>query len=448
MHCWQEVGGRVLLGTQRVNQDGHLEIGGCDAVALAREFGTPLYVMDEALIRANCRAYKRAFAERYPNNEVIYAGKAFLCVAMCALLEEEGMSLDVASAGELHTALTAGFPPERIFVHGNNKSRAELEMAIACRAHRIIVDNEYELQMLVALAEEAGRPVDVLFRVTPGIDPHTHERIRTGQVDTKFGLEVQNGQATRVIERAVANPHLRVRGIHFHVGSQLLDLEAHRQAIEIGVDLLAQFRDDIGYVAEEMNIGGGLGIRYLSHHQPPSIEAYADMVVRTLQDGLKRHNLPAPRLLQEPGRSIVGEAGTTLYTVGAVKEIPGVRTYVTVDGGLSDNPRPALYDARYEVILANKADRPADRVVTVSGKHCETDTLFPDVRVPDVEPGDILAVQSTGAYNYAMASNYNRFPHPAVVLVHDGEAEVIVERQTLADLVSKDVLPKRLARPR
>ncbi len=438
----------MLLGTQRVNEEGHLEIGGCDAVALAREFGTPLYVMDEALIRANCRAYKRAFAERYPNNEVSYAGKAFLCTAMCALLEEEGMCLDVASAGELHTALRAGFPPERLFLHGNNKSRLELEMAISAGVHRIIGDNEYELEMLIALAERAGRPVDVLFRITPGIDPHTHERIRTGQVDTKFGLEVQNGQAARVIERAVAHPFLRVRGTHFHVGSQLLDLEAHRQAIEIGVDLLAQFRDDIGYIAEEMNIGGGLGIRYLSHHEPPSISEYADMVIGTLKACLQAHNLPAPKLQQEPGRSIVGEAGTTLYTVGAVKEIPGVRTYVTVDGGLSDNPRPALYDARYEVLLANKANRPAERLVTVAGKHCETDTLFPDVTVPDPAPGDLLAVQSTGAYNYAMASNYNRFPHPAVVLVHDGQAEVIVERQTLDDLVSKDVLPRRFARPR
>lgn len=436
----------MLLGTQRINAEGHLEIGGCDAAALARKFGTPLYVMDEALIRANCRAYKRAFAERYPHNDVGYAGKAFLCKAMCALLQEEDMSLDVASAGELHTALAAGFPADRIFCHGNNKSREELQMAVRAGVHRIIVDNEYELEMLIALAAEAKRRVDVLFRITPGIDPHTHARIRTGQVDTKFGLEVQNGQAARVIERACANPHLNVRGVHFHIGSQLLDLQAHHDAIEIAVELLSQFRADIGYVAEEMNIGGGLGIRYLSEHEPPSVAAYADMVVETLQAGLKKHDLPAPRLLQEPGRSIVGEAGTTLYTVGAVKEIPGVRTYLTVDGGLSDNPRPALYDALYEVILANKATAPADQVVTVAGKHCETDTLFSDVSVARAEPGDVLAVQSTGAYNYAMASNYNRFPHPAVVLVNAGRADVIVERQTLQDLVSKDVMPSRLAR--
>lgn len=438
----------MLLGTQRINAQGHLEIGGCDTVALAREFGTPLYVMDEALLRANCRAYKRAFADRYPENDIIYAGKAFLCTAMCALLAEEEMCLDVASAGELHTALLAGFPPERIFMHGNNKSRAELEMALDARVHRIIVDNELELEMLIALAKERDRQVDVLFRVTPGIDPHTHARIRTGQVDTKFGLEVPNGQATRVIERAIAHPNLNVRGIHFHVGSQLLDLEAHEQAIEIGVELLAQFRKDIGYVAEELDIGGGLGIRYLSSHEPPSIASYADVVVGTLDRCLKEHNLPRPRLLQEPGRSIVGEAGTTLYTIGPVKEIPGVRTYVVVDGGLSDNPRPALYDAVYEVLVANKANQPADLTVTVAGKHCETDTLFQDVRVAQPAPGDLLAVQSTGAYNYAMASNYNRFTHPMVVLVHNGQADVIVERQTLEDLVRHDVMPARLARPK
>ncbi len=433
----------MLLGTQRIN-GGQLEIGGCSAVALAREFGTPLYVMDEALIRANCRAYKRAFADRYPDSDVSFAGKAFLCKAMAALLKEEDMSLDVASAGELYTAMTAGFPMDRVTVHGNNKSREELQMAVGARVHRIVVDNEYELEMLLGIAESAGRPVDVLFRVAPGIDPHTHKRIRTGQVDTKFGLDVAHGQATRVIERCIGDPRLHVCGIHFHVGSQLLDLEAHQAAIEIGVDLLAQFKADTGYVAEELNIGGGLGIRYLSHHEPPSISSYADTVVATLEKCLKKRNLPRPRLLQEPGRSIVGEAGTTLYTIGAVKEIPSVRTYVAVDGGLSDNPRPALYESVYEVIVANKAGQPADQVVTVAGKHCETDTLFSDVKVAAVEPGDILAVQSTGAYNYAMASNYNRFAHPAVVFVNDGRADLVVARQTLDDLVSKDVVPARL----
>ncbi|MBI3947185.1 MAG: diaminopimelate decarboxylase [Armatimonadetes bacterium] len=435
----------MLLGTQRINAQGHLEVGGCDTVALARRFGTPLYVMDEALLRANCRAYRRAFAERYSDNEVLYAGKAFLCTAMCALLHQEGIGLDVASAGELRTALAAGFPPERVFVHGNFKSRPELEAALAARVRRIIVDSEYELEELAAVAREGGRVADILLRVTPGIDPHTHRLIRTGQEDTKFGIAIQCGQAARVIARALEMPSVRVRGIHFHVGSQLLDLEAHQAAIRIGVDLLARLRADLGFEASELNIGGGLGIRYLPSHEPPSISSYADRVVGTLDAALARHGLPRPRLLQEPGRSIVGEAGLTLYTVGPVKEIPGVRTHVAVDGGLSDNPRPALYEARYEVIIANKAAHPADRVVTVSGKHCETDTLFADVSVAaGIAPGDVLAVQSTGAYNYSMASNYNRFAHPAVVLVNDGQADVIVERQTVDDLVRQDVVPDRL----
>lgn len=437
----------MLLGTQRINAQGHLEVGGCDTVYLAQKFGTPLYVMDEALIRANCRAYRQSFGERYPNHEVFYAGKAFLCTAMCALLQQEGLGLDVASAGELHTALAAHFPPERILVHGNFKSRPEMETALAVGVHRIVVDSEVELEELAALAQRAGRVADVLFRVTPGVDPHTHQRIRTGQEDTKFGLSIQGGQALRVIAQALTMPGIRVHGLHFHVGSQLLDVQAHETAIRVCVDFMAQLRAELGFVASELDIGGGLGIRYLSSHRPPSIGTFAECVVRTLEEALAQHGLPHPRLLQEPGRSIVGEAGLTLYTVGPIKEIPGVRTYVAVDGGLSDNPRPALYDARYEVIVANKATHRADRVVTIAGKHCETDTLFTDVAVArTIAPGDILAVQSTGAYNYSMASNYNRFPHPAVVLVNEGHADVIVERQTIADLISKDVIPERLAR--
>jgi diaminopimelate decarboxylase len=429
----------MLLGTQSINSRGHLEIGGCDTVDLAREYGTPLYVMDEATIRANCRAFVEAFAERYPAGvDVHYAGKAFLCIAMCRIIEEEGLSLDVASGGELYTALKAGFPMERVALHGNNKSFAELKMAIENQVGRIVVDNLLEFSLLEQLVEGQSRPVDVMIRVAPGIDPHTHRRIRTGQVDTKFGFNLAAGDAAAAVARAARTPGLRLRGIHCHVGSQLLDSESHADAIGIMVEFLARLRDEHGVTVAELNIGGGLGIRYLSEHAPPALDAFADRLVGVLRQSLEHYSLEPPTLLLEPGRFIAGEAGTTLYTVGAIKEVPGIRTYVAIDGGMSDNPRPQLYDARYECLLANHADRPRDQVVTVAGKHCETDILIWDTQVAEPHPGDLLAVQSTGAYNHAMASNYNRFPRPAVVMARDGHARVIIERETLDDVVSRD----------
>lgn len=429
----------MLLGTQTVNSRGHLEIGGCDTVDLAERFGTPLYVMDEATIRRNCREYLRAFAKRYPAGvELHYAAKAFLCKAMCGIVEEEGLSLDVASGGELYTALKAGFPVGRIALHGNNKSSAELEMAIENGIGRIIVDNFFEFSLLEQLAEGRKEPIDVAVRVSPGIDPHTHRRIRTGQVDTKFGFNLAGGDAAAAVEHARRTPGLRLRGVHCHVGSQLLDSEAHTSAAAIMVEFLARLKEEQGVEVEELNIGGGLGIRYLREHQPPSLDAFAEGVVGALLEQLDRAGLKPPRLLQEPGRFVVGEAGTTLYTIGAIKEVPGVRTYVAINGGMSDNPRPQLYDARYECLLANHADRPHDRVVTLAGKHCETDILIWDTPVAEPRPGDLLAVLATGAYNYSMASNYNRFPRPAVVLVRAGAARVIVERETYDDLLAHD----------
>jgi len=429
----------MLLGTQTINSRGHLEIGGCDTVELARQYGTPLYVMDEAAIRGNCRAFLQAFTGRYPAGvDVHYAGKAFLCLAMCRIVQEEGLSLDVASGGELYTALKAGFPPERIAMHGNNKSFAELKMAVENGVGRVVVDNFLEFSLLERLVEGRSEPVDVAVRVAPGIDPHTHRRIRTGQVDTKFGFNLAAGDAAAAVARAAQTPGLRLRGVHCHIGSQLLDSESHADAIAIMVEFLAGMRDEHGIELEELNIGGGLGIRYLSEHAPPALDTFAERLTGELQKHLELRSLRAPRLLLEPGRFIVGEAGTTLYTVGAIKEVPGIRTYVAIDGGMSDNPRPQLYDARYECLLANHADRPCDQVVTVAGKHCETDILIWDTQVAQPHPGDLLAVQSTGAYNQAMASNYNRLPRPAVVLVRDGAARVIIERETLDDLLSHD----------
>lgn len=436
----------MLLGTQRINREGHLEIGGCDTTRLASEFSTPLYVMDEAAIRQNCRAYRKAFRDRYPKVEVSYASKAFLCLAICPIIEEEGLNLDVASGGELYTALQAGFPTERIALHGNNKSIEELQMAIDAGIGRIVVDNFHELELLERLVGDRDRPVDVAVRATPGIDPHTHRRIRTGQADSKFGFGITSGQALEAVQRVQQIPGLRLRGVHCHVGSQLHDTEAHTAAVDLMVDYLRSIRDTVGVEVEELNIGGGLGIRYLSEHRPPSLEEFAEQVVTVLRRKLDGAGLTLPLLQQEPGRFIVGEAGTTLYRIGGIKEIPDVRTYVSIDGGMSDNPRPQLYDAVYQAILANKADRPADALVTIAGKHCETDILIWDTRIAAPEPGDLLAVQSTGAYNQSMASNYNRFPRPAVVLVSGGRADLIIRRETHADLIRNEMVPERLRR--
>lgn len=436
----------MLLGTQRVNGRGVLEIGGCDTVELARRFGTPLYVVDEDYLRQTCREYRRAFESRYPRVLIAFAAKAFMTTALCRIVDQEGLGLDVASAGELHTALRAGFPPDRTFMHGNNKSPQELEMALSHGVHRVVIDSLQEIHDLEAAAAARGAEVEVLVRVTPGVQADTHTHIQTGKVDTKFGLNIVDGAAREGVARTLASPSLRLRGIHCHIGSQILDLEPFRQAAAMMVDFAAEVRDSLGVVLEDLDLGGGIGVYYRPGDQPPSLDEYAAVVTETIRARCEAQDLPLPRLIQEPGRRLVGEAGTTLYTVGVVKEIPGVRTYVVVDGGLSDNPRPALYDARYDAIVANRAAAPRSRRVTVSGKHCETDTLIADLEAPEIEPGDILAVQTTGAYNYSMASNYNRFPRPAAVLVSGGRADLMVRRETLEDLVRCDRLPPRLRR--
>lgn len=427
-----------LLGTQQIDPSGHLTIGGVDCVDLAREWGTPLYVMDEAAIRERCRAYRTEFETRYPHVEIHFAGKAFLCRGICRLIEEEGLHLDTASGGELFTALQAGFPASRIALHGNNKSAAELRMALDAGIKQIIVDNFHEIDLLAELTEGRDRPQEILLRAAPGIDPQTHRRISTGQVDSKFGFDVSSGAIMQAIRRVTRLPGLKLRGLHCHVGSQLLDTECHEASIALMVDLLAEMRRETGEDPAELNVGGGLGVPYLPNQTPPTIAEFAEAVCGALRAALKQAGLPEPLLALEPGRSLVAEAGCTLYEAGSRKEIPGLRTYVSVDGGLSDNPRPALYDARYNVIVANRAREPHDTVVTIAGKHCETDTLFPDVALADPQPGDILAVQCTGAYNFVMASNYNRFPRPAVVMVRGGETQLLVRRESYADLLARD----------
>lgn len=433
-----------LLGTQRINERGHLEIGGCDTVDLAAKFGTPLYVMDEAAVRAKCRSYREAFATRYPHVHVEYAAKAFLCIAMAQLVLEEGLHLDVASAGELHTGLRAGLPPADLVFHGNNKSLDEVRQAVESGVGRIVVDNFHELDLLDQVAPLQRRPQDVLVRVAPGVDPHTHRRIRTGQADTKFGFGAKSGEALKAVKRIVGTPNLLFTGLHCHIGSNLMDAGAHQEAIDVLLDVAVAVREETGLAVEQLNIGGGLGIRYTSQDHPMALDEFAESLTTTLLAGLAARHLPEPLLLLEPGRSIVGEAGTTLYTVGAIKQVlipepPGTRTYVAIDGGLSDNPRPQLYEAVYTALIANRASNLADTEVRVAGKHCETDTLIDSTRIQRPEAGDIMAVLSTGAYNYSMASNYNRLPRPAVIFVKDGHAELVVRRETLDDLLRQDL---------
>lgn len=433
-----------LLGTQQINDKGQLEIGGCNAVELADTYGTPLYVMDEAAIRERIRGLKAAFAAHPGNTEIIYATKAFWCLAMARIADSEGLMVDVASAGELYTALRANFPAERIVFHGNNKSREELEMAVSAGVHRVIVDNEYELELLNEIAGEHQIQQKIALRLTPAVDPHTHHLIQTGRVDTKFGMNIEGGGAKRGVEKALQMGNLQLAGLSSHIGSQILEADFFSLGARLMCDFLAEIKRDLNVVIEELDLGGGLGIRYLPEHQPPSLEEYAATLVGTVQEKCSELGLEMPRLAVEPGRSITGEAGTTLYSVGNIKRIPNVRTYVAVDGGISDNPRPALYEAKYHALNASKADGAASETVTISGKHCETDTLIEDIAIAPAQAGDVIAVQSTGAYGYSMSSNYNRFRRPPVVLVNDGQSEVIVEGETLEDLLARDVVPERL----
>lgn len=431
----------MRLGTQRVNHAGHLEIGGCDAVELAEQFGTPLYVVDEQCFRDNCRAWRAALAAVADSGELLYAGKALLTVAVARLVADEGLGLDVASGGELAVALQAGIDPARIVFHGNYKSAAEIAFAHDAGVGRVVVDSLDELDQWAALG---GRPTPVLVRVNPNVKPKTHTAVQVGQIDSKFGLSIGSGQALAACWRATELDGVEFLGLHMHIGSQVLGWQAFAAAAVQLADLMAAIREATAVDCRQVNLGGGLGIRYLPEHDPPPPAEFCREVVGAFDARRSELGLPAPRLLIEPGRSIAGEAGLTLYRVGPIKEIPGVRTYLSVDGGLSDNPRPEMYGAEYHCFIADRADAEPNRTVTVAGKHCETDTLFRDVALADPRPGDLLAVQSTGAYCHSMASNYNRLCRPAMVLVADGRAELIVRRETYDDLLRCELLPERL----
>jgi diaminopimelate decarboxylase len=418
----------VYPAGSRVNERGHLEIAGCDLVELADRFGTPAYIYSEDEIRGRAREYVRAFEELTDAFEVIYASKALPATAAYRLMREEGLSVDVASGGELHMALAAGFDPARTHLHGNNKTEAELRYAFEAGVGHLILDSFDEIERAERMLE---RPQRVLIRVTPGIKPSTHDYVQTGQLDSKFGFGLADRLAERAVERVRESGHLELVGLHAHIGSQIFELEPYVKAIEV----IADFCDAVDLQPELLNVGGGLGIAYLDTDEPPEIDDYVEVKVA----GVRRVFDPAPRILVEPGRSLVGNAGVTAYRVGTVKEIPGVRTYVAVDGGMSDNLRPMLYGAHYEAVVADRAGETPDTLATIAGMHCESgDVLVRDTELAAPTVGDVLVTPATGAYGYAMANNYNGVPRPPVIFCRDGDARVVVRRETWDDLLARD----------
>lgn len=431
----------MLTNSFSVNEKGHLTLGGADTVELAKEYGTPLYVFDENDIRNNCRQFKDAFSKYYGGNaRVYYASKAFSCKEMYRIVKDEGICTDVVSGGELYTALAAGFPAEKIGFHGNNKTPDELKYALQNKVGRIIVDNMTELYLLNEIAKEMNTHQDILFRIKPGIDCHTHEYIQTGQIDCKFGFALENGEAYEAV-KAVANmQNLSLAGIHCHIGSQIFETVPFIDAADIMVSFAKTISEELGVTVSEINFGGGFGIKYTLEDKPVSKDESIKILCGAVKAACQKYAFPHPTLCIEPGRSIVGASSLTLYTVGSIKEIKGIRSYVAVDGGMSDNPRYALYQAEYEAVVANKADKPRDFTATIAGKCCESGDLIQEhTQIQQVQQGDILAVLATGAYNYSMASNYNRIPRPAAVMVKDGNSRVIINRETYEDLVKKDV---------
>ncbi len=433
----------LLPLTAKVNSKDCLEIGGCDLTTLVERFGSPLYILDEVTLRTSCRQYQEALARYYPGEALpIYASKAWSCMAICNIVASEGFGVDVVSGGELLTTMEAGVSGDLIYCHGNNKSAAELELAIT-NGCRIIADNWLELEMLADLAPKLStKPVPVMLRLTPGIECHTHEYIRTGHLDSKFGFDPEKIEEVFAFVREQSS--LDGFGLHAHIGSQIFERQPHEDLAGVMVEWLKR-AGDCGLNMRELNLGGGLGIRYESNDDPPSIDEWVKTVSEATVAACEKYGVPLPKLIVEPGRSLVGSACVTAYTVGSRKEVPGIRTYISVDGGMSDNPRPITYQSVYKAVIANPMSKPLVEKVTVAGKHCESgDIVIKDALLPVTKPGDILVVMATGAYNYSMASNYNRIPRPAAILVNEGEANVIIQRETYQDLIRQDCLPTRL----
>lgn len=423
--------------TAQINEKGHLVIGGCDTVALAEEFGTPLYVFDEATLRQKCAEFRDEFGRRYPDTAIVYAGKAFINRALANIFKEEGLGLDVASGGELSIARSVDFPMGKVYFHGNNKSAEELVMALESGVGRIVIDNLQELEMLTEIAGQRG--ANVLLRLTPGVDPHTHRHISTGAVDSKFGIPLAN--ADEAVARAMEADNLNLIGLQFHLGSQIFEVEPYGEAIRVVLDIAAEMKSKHGFELQELDVGGGFAVQYTVDSPAPPISDYAEIIAAAVKEKCRDLKLNLPKLVIEPGRAIVGRAGVALYQVGVVKEIPGVRRYVSVDGGMADNIRPALYGARYEAVVANKMNAKETEKYTIAGKFCESgDILINDIDLPEVAAGDILAVPDCGAYCLAMGSNYNASLKPAIVMANGGRARLIRRRETFEDLLRCDLV--------
>ena len=425
-----------------INSENHLVIGQHDTVELAKKFGTPLYVLDEDLMRDNCRAYKNAIDTYYDGHGlVLFASKALCTMYTGRLVAEEGLGADVVSGGELYTLYKAGFPMEKVFFHGNNKTPDEIELALNCGVGHIVVDNKYELELLNRIANEKNVNQRILFRIKPGIDAHTHDFVKTGQIDSKFGVALENGEAYEIHKLALSMSNIQIDGVHCHIGSQIFDVEPFCEAAKVMIGFIADLYDKLGIKVKILNLGGGFGIKYTATDDPIVPSEYIHKVTNAVKALAQEKGIDLPFLVFEPGRSIVASAGITLYTVGCVKEIENVRTYVSIDGGMCDNPRYILYGSKYTAVLANNASAEPVAPITIAGKCCESGDLIQEhVMMPQIHVGDTLAVLATGAYNYSMSSNYNRIPRPPIVAVSGNEAKIIVKRETYDDLIKNDVL--------
>lgn len=427
--------------TDGVSKQGHLVIGGCDVVDLAEEFGTPLYLFDESTLRHKCREFKKEFGKYHPDTLVIYASKAFLNRALALILKEEGLGLDVVSGGELSIAHSMNFPLDKVYFHGNNKTPEELNLALDLGVGKIVVDNFYELELLNKLAGKREIKQNILLRLTPGVDPHTHQYITTGTIESKFGFPLATGQAEEAVNQALSASNLNLLGFHFHLGSLISEIQPYELAIELVLGFAQGVSQKFGFNLSEFNIGGGFAVPYTLDSKVPTIADYAKAVIGKLNSLISELGLSRPRLIIEPGRAIVGQAGVALYKVGAIKDIPGIRKYICVDGGMSDNIRPALYGAKYEALVANKALKAEREVVTIAGKLCESgDILVKDINLASAHPGDIIAIPVCGAYSIPMASNYNALPKPAIVMVKEGRAHLIRRRETYQDVMNLDLI--------
>jgi diaminopimelate decarboxylase len=430
-----------LFGTMKMNVQNHLEIGGCDAVELAKTHGTPLYVMDENLVRDNMTLFREHFVSKKLDCRVVYASKAFLNMAMCRIAMEEGIGIDAVSAGELYTIIRSEFPKEDIYLHGNNKIDLEIEMAVSEGIGRIVIDNLDEVEALERIAMSKGFKADALIRLNPGITAHTHQYIQTSKHDSKFGESIYGRKIFEIIERILDSPAINLHGFHCHIGSQINDEDPFFESVSVMTDFIKVVEERTGYKAEELNLGGGFGVYYSGEDSPIKLSDFLGRLVKHIESKIERNDLAVKKVMIEPGRAIVGNAGITLYSVGGVKETYGGRNYVFVDGGMADNPRTALYDARYEATLANRMSDPVAERYTIAGKCCESgDVIIRDIEFPTVKKGDLIVVFTTGAYNYSMSSNYNRLGRPAVVFASEGKSRVTVKRETLDDLIRNDII--------